>query len=98
MPLFDQRVPRLLGDMPLTTICSGPVAAGMTKPPGHMQNKRVLGSRKILAAAVATVVLYLVDQLGGMLQSHAHSNALGCYLYMLVMEVAVYVARTVTGS
>ena len=28
-----QREPRLLGLIPLTTICSGPLAAGTTKPP-----------------------------------------------------------------
>ena len=32
-------VPRLLGLMPFTTICCLSVAAGMTKPPGHMQNE-----------------------------------------------------------
>lgn len=39
MPLLDHCVPRLLGLMPLTTICPSSVAAGMTKPPGHMQNE-----------------------------------------------------------
>ena len=39
IPLFDHLPPRLLGLMPLTTICCVPVAAGMTNPPGHMQNE-----------------------------------------------------------
>ena len=39
MPLFAQREPRFEGDMPFTTTCSGPLAAGTTKPPGHMQNE-----------------------------------------------------------
>ena len=30
-------LPRLAGLMPFTTSCSGPVAAGITKPPGHIQ-------------------------------------------------------------
>ena len=37
MPLLLQREPRLLGLMPFTTICSGPLAAGTMKPPGHIQ-------------------------------------------------------------
>ena len=37
IPELLQREPRLLGLIPLTTICSGPLAAGTTKPPGHMQ-------------------------------------------------------------
>ena len=37
MPELLQRPPRLEGLMPLTTICSGPLAAGTTTPPGHMQ-------------------------------------------------------------
>ena len=39
MPELAQRVPRLLGDMPLTTSCPGSLAAGMMKPPGHMQKE-----------------------------------------------------------
>ena len=37
IPELLHREPRLLGLMPLTTICRGPLAAGTTKPPGHMQ-------------------------------------------------------------
>ena len=37
IPELLHREPRLLGLIPLTTICWGPLAAGTTKPPGHMQ-------------------------------------------------------------
>ena len=39
IPELLHRDPRLLGLIPLTTICWGPLAAGTTKPPGHMQNE-----------------------------------------------------------
>lgn len=37
IPELLQCDPRLLGLIPLTTICCGPLAAGTTKPPGHIQ-------------------------------------------------------------
>ena len=37
IPELLHRDPRLLGLIPLATICWGPLAAGTTKPPGHMQ-------------------------------------------------------------
>ena len=37
--LFAQREPRFEADMPLTLRCSGSVAVGSTKPPGHMQKE-----------------------------------------------------------
>ena len=39
MPEFAHLVPREAGDMPFTTNCPGPVAAGIMNPPGHMQNE-----------------------------------------------------------
>ena len=48
--------------------------------PIYLGNKAVLGSRKIFAPAVPVVILYLVDELGRMLQSHAHGDSLGLYL------------------
>ena len=37
IPELLHREPRLEGDIPLTTTCSGPLAAGTINPPGHMQ-------------------------------------------------------------
>ena len=37
MPELLHREPRLEGDIPFTTTCSGPLAAGTMKPPGHIQ-------------------------------------------------------------
>ena len=37
IPELLHRDPRLDGDIPLTTTCSGPLAAGTMNPPGHMQ-------------------------------------------------------------
>ena len=37
IPELLHRDPRLEGDIPLTTTCSGPLAAGTMNPPGHMQ-------------------------------------------------------------
>ncbi len=39
MPEFAHLVPRLLGDIPLTTSWPGALAAGIMNPPGHMQNE-----------------------------------------------------------
>ena len=39
MPLLLHFELREAGLMPLTTICSAPLAAGTTNPPGHMQNE-----------------------------------------------------------
>ena len=39
IPEFAHLDPRFEGDIPFTTTCSGPLAAGTTKPPGHIQNE-----------------------------------------------------------
>ena len=39
IPELDHCVPRLAGLIPFVTVCSGPVAEGMTKPPGHIQKE-----------------------------------------------------------
>ena len=39
IPLLLHGELRRLADMPLTTTCSGPLAAGTTVPPGHMQKE-----------------------------------------------------------
>ena len=39
MPLLQSRPPRDEGDMPLTESMSSSVAAGTTRPPGHMQKE-----------------------------------------------------------
>ena len=46
----------------------------------YLGNKAILGCRKIFAPAVLVMILYLVDKLGWMLQSHAHGDSLGLYL------------------
>ena len=42
------------------------------------------------------MILYLVDEFGGVLETYAHGNALGLDVYSRGVEVAVYVACRVT--
>ena len=70
IPELLQREPRLLGLIPLTTICSGPLAAGTTKPPGHMQKlytprpstwfTKLYSAAGRFSPSVPAVILYLV--------------------------------------
>ena len=43
------------------------------------------------------MILYLVDELGRMLQPDAHGDALGLYVYARIMQVAVDVAGRMAG-
>ena len=50
-------------------------AEAIYAPTIHLGNKAVLGGREILAPAVLVVILYLVDELGWMLQAHTYGDA-----------------------
>ena len=70
---------------------SGAHTEAIYAAPVDLGDKAILGSRKILSATVLIVVLYLVDEFRGMLQTHAHSNALGFDVNTRGIEVTIYV-------
>ena len=48
----------------------------------------VLGSRQVASASLAAVILYAVDECGGMLEPYANSYAFCFEMYALRVEVA----------
>lgn len=58
----------------------------------HLRHEAILGCRQILAASVARVILYLVNQLRRMLKAHTDGDALRLNLYLRLGEIAVDVA------
>ena len=64
MPELAQRVPRLAGDMPLTTSCPGALAAGIMYPPGHMQNEYTARSSTRVSMLYSAAGKYLPLPLG----------------------------------
>ena len=58
----------------------------------HLGHKTVFRRRQIFALAVAVVILYAVYEFSRMLQSHAHSQSLGFYLYLSFRKISVDIA------
>ena len=66
-------------------------------PSIYLSYKTILGCRKILSSAIPVVVLYLVDELGRMLQSNTDGNTLGFYFYLRRSQIAIDIPGTMTS-
>ena len=64
----------------------------------YLSYKTILGCRKILSSAVPVVVLYLVDELGRMLQSDTDGNTLGFDFNLRRSQIAIDIPGTMTCS
>lgn len=62
----------------------------------YLSYETVFCGRKILASSILVMILYLVDEMSGMLQTHTHSDAFGLDLNPGGCEIAIHITRTVT--
>ena len=67
-------------------------------PSIYLSYKTILGCRKILSSAIPVVILYLVDELGRMLQSNTYGNTLGFYFNLRRSQIAIDIPGTMTCS
>lgn len=92
--------------MPFTTVGSGRLQPGRQSHPGTCRMSTRHGHRpelqnctrrrQILAPAFGTVILYAVDEFLGVFEPYADSKPLGFQLYMVLMQITVYVAGRVS--
>ena len=75
---------------------AGTHAKAINAPSVNLSDHAILCSRKVFAATLLTVILYLVYKYGGMLESYTDSNAFGLYLNIVTIKIAINVASTMT--
>ena len=107
-PRLLHLVPRLLGLIPLTTSWWGPLAAGTTNPPGHMQKlytprPSTCCTKLYSAAGRYFLVRFYCDIVSGQsawtgVPSHTDGNSFGFQLHPMGIQPAIYISGRMSGS
>ena len=62
----------------------------------YLSDKGIFGCGQIIATAILIMILYLVNQLTGMLQTHTDGQALGLYLNTGLHQIAIDITSRMT--
>ena len=73
-------------------------AEGIHAAPVHLLHEGIFGRGEVAAASLAVVILNLVDEMGRMLQTHAHGHPFLFDLHSRGVQIAINVAGGVSGG
>ena len=73
-------------------------AEAVNAPAPHLGNETIFSCRQVLPPTLATMILYLVDAMRRMLQSHPHGNALRLNFYAIGIEPRIHITGRMTCS